>query len=227
VLAADTADDVAVIRIQRPGPLTPAPLGRSGGLQVGDPVVAIGNALGLSPGGPSVTTGIISGLNRSLSTNGQRLTNLLQTDAAISPGNSGGPLADASGRVIGMNTAVSNDGQNIGFAIPIDRITPLIDSLKQGRVPASSQGFLGVNIQNAPSGGAQVVAVTPGSPAAGAGLRVGDVITAVNGQAVATSAEAADAVSSNPPGSKATIRFQRGGSTRTATVTLANRPAGG
>ena len=109
----------------------------------------------------------------------------------------------------------------------IDRITPLVDSLKKGTVPSSNQGFLGVSIQNAPSGGAQITAITAGSPAATAGLQVGDVITAVNGQAVATSAEAADAVSSNPAGSKVTIKFQRGGASRTATATLTTRPATG
>ncbi|HMC07758.1 MAG TPA: trypsin-like peptidase domain-containing protein, partial [Actinomycetota bacterium] len=227
VLGADTADDVAIIQIQNAGPLTPVPLGHSSGLQVGDPVVAIGNALGLSPGGPTVTSGIISGLNRSLSANNQRLVNLIQTDAPINPGNSGGPLVDAGGQVIGMNTAVSNDGQNVGFAIAIDRITPLVDSLKKGTVPSSNQGFLGVSIQNAPSGGAQITAVTPGSPATAAGLQVGDVITAVNGQAVATSAEAADAVASNPAGSKVTIKFRRGGASRTVTATLTSRPATG
>ena len=107
----------------------------------------------------------------------------------------------------------------------IDRITPLVDSLKKGTVPSSNQGFLGVSIQNAPSGGAQITAVTPGSPATAAGLQVGDVITAVNGQAVATSAEAADAVASNPAGSKVTIKFRRGGASRTVTATLTSRPA--
>ncbi|HMC81462.1 MAG TPA: trypsin-like peptidase domain-containing protein [Acidimicrobiia bacterium] len=225
VLAVDTVDDVAMIQIQNPGPLTPVKLGHSAGLLVGDPVVAVGNALGLAPGGPTVTSGIISALNRSLNTGSERLTGLLQTDAPINPGNSGGPLVDSKGEVIGMNTAVSTDGQNVGFAIPIDRITPLLDSLKKGTTPTSTQGFLGVSLKPAPSGGAQIAAVTAGSPAAAAGLQVGDVITAVNGQAVATSADAADAISSNLAGSRVTIQFQRGGATQTVTATLAARPA--
>ena len=225
VLGTDTADDVAVLQIQKPGTLTPVPLGKSSGLQVGDPVVAIGNALGLAPGGPSVTSGIISALNRSLNTGGERLTGLLQTDAPINPGNSGGPLIDASGQVIGMNTAVSNDGQNIGFAIPIDRVTPLIEGLKKGSVTTTGRGFLGVQITAAANGGAQITAITPNSPAASAGLQVGDIIVTVNNQPVATSADAADAIGSVSPGSKVSIEYQRGSSTKTITVTLATTPA--
>src|SRR5437588_392046 len=163
VLGVDTADDVAVIQIQNPGKLTPMPLGSSAGARIGDPVVAIGNALGLAPGGPTVTSGIISGLGRSLSTNTERLTGLLQTDASLNPGNSGGPLADVSGKVIGMNTAVSTDGQGVGFAIPIDKITPLVDQLKKGNTAARAQGFLGVSLSTATSGGAQVTAVSAGT----------------------------------------------------------------
>jgi putative serine protease PepD len=224
VLGTDTADDVALVQIQNAGSLTPVRLGRSSGLQVGDPVVAVGNALALAPGGPSVTKGIISALNRSLQTSGERLSGLIQTDAAINPGNSGGPLADANGDVIGMNTAVSNDGRGIAFAIPIDRIAPLIDGLKKGSVTTPGRGFLGVQIQSAPTGGAQIKAITPSSPAASAGLKVGDIILEVNGQPVATSAEAADAIGSLSPGTRATMKYQRGSSTNTVTVTLATTP---
>src|SRR5207244_2261313 len=208
VLGVDTADDVAVIQIQNPGKLTPIPLGSSAGAQIGDPVVAIGNALGLAPGGPTVTSGIISGLGRSLSTNTERLTGLLQTDAALNPGNSGGPLANASGKVIGMNTAVSTDGQGVGFAIPIDKITPLIDQLKKGNTAARPQGFLGVSLSTATSGGAQITAVSPGTPAAAAGLQVGDVITSIDAQAITSSGDAADYITSQTPGTKVTIHYQ-------------------
>jgi putative serine protease PepD len=225
VLGTDAADDVAVIQIQNPGALTPVKIGKSSGLQVGDPVVAVGNALGLAPGGPSVTSGIVSALNRSLQTSGERLTGLIQTDAAINPGNSGGPLADASGQVIGMNTAVSNNGQGVAFAIPIDRVIPLVDSLKKGSVTTTGRGFLGVNITAAPNGGAQIVTVTPNSPAASAGLKAGDVIVAIDNQPVATNTDAADTIGSLSPGTKVTIRYQRGNSTNTVTVTLATTPA--
>ena len=225
VLGTDAADDIAVIQIQNPGTLTPVKMGKSSGLQVGDPVVAIGNALGLAPGGPSVTSGIISALNRSLQTSGERLAGLIQTDAPINPGNSGGPLADANGQVIGMNTAVSNNGQGIGFAIPIDRITPLLESLKKGTVTTTKRGFLGVQITAAQSGGAQITAVTPNSPAAAAGLKVGDVIVAIDDQPVATNADAADTIGSLSPGTKVRIKYRRGNSTNTVTVTLATTPA--
>ena len=225
VLGTDAGDDIALIQIQNPGQLTPVPLGSSPGLQVGDPVVAIGNALGLSPGGPSVTSGIISALNRSLNTGSERLSGLIQTDAPINPGNSGGPLVDGGGKVVGMNTAISNDGQNIGFAIPIDKITPLIDSLKKGSVTPAARGFLGVQIQPAQSGGAEITAVNPGTPAATAGLQVHDIIVAVDNQPVATSADAADLIGSHPPGAKVTIKYQRGSTTQTVTVTLAPPPA--
>ena len=227
VLGVDTADDVAIIQIQNPGKLTPIPLGSSAGAQIGDPVVAIGNALGLAPGGPTVTSGIISGLGRSLSTNTERLTGLLQTDAALNPGNSGGPLADASGKVIGMNTAVSTDGQGVGFAIPIDKITPLIDDLKKGNTAARPQGFLGVSLSTATSGGAQVTAVSAGTPAAAAGLQVGDVITSIDSQAITSSSDAADYITSQTPGTKVTIHYQRGGATQTATATLGSKSSTG
>jgi putative serine protease PepD len=227
VLGVDTADDVALIQIQNPGKLTPIPLGSSAGEQIGDPVVAIGNALGLSPGGPTVTSGIISGLGRSLSTNTERLTGLLQTDASLNPGNSGGPLADASGKVIGMNTAVSTDGQGVGFAIPIDKITPLIDQLKKGNTAARPQGFLGVSLSTATSGGAQITAVTAGTPAAAAGLQVNDVITSIDGHPITSSTDAADYITSQAPGTKVTIQYQRGGAAQTATATLAPKSSSG
>src|SRR5713226_4107788 len=174
VLGVDTADDVAVIQIQSPGPLTPMPFGHSASTQIGDPVVAIGNALGLDPGGPTVTSGILSGIGRSLQTSSEHLTGLLQTDAALNPGNSGGPLADAGGKVIGMITAVST-----------------------------------------------------GTPAAAAGLQVGDVITSLNGQAVTSSTDAADYITSQTPGTKVTVQYQRGGTAQSATATLATKPSTG
>jgi putative serine protease PepD len=227
VLGVDTANDVAVIQIQNPGQLTPIPLGTSAGVAIGDPVVAIGNALALSPGGPTVTSGIISGLGRSLGTNTEHLTGLLQTDAALNPGNSGGPLADASGKVIGMNTAVSTDGQGVGFAIPIDKITPLIASLKKGNTAARPQGLLGVQLLTSTTGGAQVTAVSPGSPAAAAGLQVDDVMTSIDGHAITSSGDASDYITSQTPGTKVTIQYKRGGASQTTTATLAPKTSTG
>jgi serine protease Do len=128
VLQQDPSADLAVLQVPADN-LPVAPLGDSADLQVGDPVVAIGDALAL-PGGPTVTEGIVSALDRTIQTTaGATLTHVIQTDAAINPGNSGGPLVDATGHVIGIDTAAAGDGQNIGFAIAIDGARSTIDSL--------------------------------------------------------------------------------------------------
>lgn len=135
VVRQDPSADLAVVRVAARD-LPVAPLGDSRTLRVGDPVVAIGNALAL-PGGPTVTDGIVSALGRTIETNkGAHLRNVVQTDAAINPGNSGGPLVDATGHVIGINTAAASDGQNIGFAIGIDGARNTIESLLATAAPA-------------------------------------------------------------------------------------------
>lgn len=136
VVVADTAADLALLKIRNISGLTPAPLGESDTLQVGDQVVAIGNALALA-GGPTVTQGIVSALDRSIRTDSGTLKGLIQTDAAISSGNSGGPLVNASGQVVGMNTAVAASSttvqaENIGFAIPITTALHTVDRLTKG-----------------------------------------------------------------------------------------------
>jgi serine protease Do len=131
VVGQDAAVDLAVLQIPAEN-LPVAPLGDSTDLKVGDPVVAIGDALAL-PGGPTVTEGIVSALDRTIQTNdGATLDHVLQTDAAINPGNSGGPLVDATGHVVGIDTAAAGDGQNIGFAISIDGARTTIESLSTG-----------------------------------------------------------------------------------------------
>ena len=121
VLGVDRTDDLAVIKVDKVG-LTALPLGKSADLRIGEPVVAIGNALDLT-GGPTATEGIVSALNRTIDTSeGEHLTHLVQTDAAINPGNSGGPLLTLDGEVVGINSAGSQDAQNIGFAIAIDTV---------------------------------------------------------------------------------------------------------
>ncbi|WP_188190148.1 S1C family serine protease [Nonomuraea sp. SYSU D8015] len=130
VLRSDPAADLAVLRVNAED-LPVAPLGDSSTLRVGDPVIAIGNALAL-PGGPTVTEGIVSALDRTVQTDaGARLEHVIQTDAAINPGNSGGPLVDASGRIVGINTAAAGDAQNIGFAIAVNGARQTIDDLLQ------------------------------------------------------------------------------------------------
>jgi S1-C subfamily serine protease len=131
VLGADASADLAVLKIDGHG-LPTVHLGRSSSVHVGDPVVAIGNALAL-PGGPTVTEGIVSATDRTISEqNGARLQHVVQTDAAINPGNSGGPLVDSQGDVIGINTADANQAQNIGFAISVDQARTVLGDLESG-----------------------------------------------------------------------------------------------
>jgi S1-C subfamily serine protease len=229
VVAADPTSDLAVLKVERSG-LTALPLGDSDGLHIGDQVVAIGNALDLS-GGPTVTTGIVSAAGRSLTEpNGTHLTNLVQTDTAINPGNSGGPLLNMQGEVIGINTAIAGQAQNIGFAIAIDPARALIEQLRTGQVP--DHALLGVSTQPSPADattqGARVADVSAGSAAHDAGLQVGDVITAVDGQAVTTPDDLATAIAGHQPGDEVKVTYVRNGDVHSVAVTLGTRdPAGG
>jgi S1-C subfamily serine protease len=224
VVAADTNGDLAVLKVERTG-LPALPLGSSASLQIGDQVVAIGNALDLS-GEPTVTTGIISATGRSLDEpSGTHLSNLLQTDTAINPGNSGGPLLDMHGDVVGINTAIAGEAQNIGFAIAIDPAKALIDQLRSGKVPAHA--LLGVTTRPVQPGGAQVADVSAGSAADKAGIEQGDVVTKLDSTAITSPDDLANAVAAHQPGDKVTVTLQRDGQTKTLTVTLGSRPANG
>jgi putative serine protease PepD len=229
--------DVALVRVQGASDLTPAQLGNSSEIRVGDEVVAIGNALNLGAS-PSVTRGIISALDRIIEAPDVTLRGLLQTDAAINPGNSGGPLLDAAGEVIGINTAIAADAQNIGFAIPIDDIKPLIDELRQGRGEVTPEtAFLGVSTKSvadlssdeldqfgiSASRGAVVTEVAPDSPAADAGLEVGDVIVALDGQSITTGSQLVDSIRSHEPGDKVTVEYERDGRKHESDITLDRR----
>ena len=240
LLGSDPAADVALIRIQGASNLPVANLGRSADLRVGDQVVAIGNALAL-PGGPTVTTGIVSALDRTIGSGRGRLEHLIQTDAAINPGNSGGPLVNVNAEVVGINTAViqssgRGDAQNIGFAIASDTIRPMISELRQlgGRVRVPA--FLGVNtvslndstrdrLGGVSGSGAFITAVSPGTPAETAGLRAGDVITGVGDVKVTSSDELGTAIRKHKPGDSVEVRWQRGGAERSARITLGSTPA--
>ena len=190
-------EDIALIQIEGRDDLIPAELGSSDGLQVGQEVIAIGNALNLG-GRPTVTKGIVSAVNRRLEAQGVSLEGLIQTDAAINPGNSGGPLVNAAGQVVGVNTAIIGDAQNIGFSIAIDQVKPLIEEIRAGGGEVrGDQPFLGVNTTDvateAPAilenygvtvdQGAFVRSVVPDSAAEEAGIRAGDVIVAIDGEA--------------------------------------------
>ena len=227
LIGANRAADVALLRIRDASNLPTVDLGRSGDLKVGDGVLAIGNALDLE-GGLTVTEGIVSALDRSLSDSSGSLNHLIQTDAAINHGNSGGPLVTADGLVVGVNTAVAGDAQNIGFALAIDRVKPVIDDLRAGRSGSGSGtpagAFLGVSTSASESGdGAVVREVVDGSPAEKAGLEPGDVIVSVGGRAVSDSGDLSAAMGRHHPGDEVEVRWRRGADSQSARVTLATR----
>jgi S1-C subfamily serine protease len=234
-------DDVALIRLRDASGLTPADLGNSADVRVGDDVVAIGNALNLG-GPPSVTEGIISAKDRTIQAEKSTLRNLIQTDAAINPGNSGGPLLDAAGEVVGINTAIISDAQNIGFAIAIDSVKPLIQAIKDGQGTITPDtAFLGVSTQAvgeiAPDvlaqygvrtrDGAFVADIQPGAAAGDAGLQLGDVITAIDGQPMSGADTVIAAVREHRAGDSVTITYERGGKTANVTVELRSRGQSG
>jgi S1-C subfamily serine protease len=239
LVGADPGADVAVIKIRDAKNLPTVRLGKSGDMRVGDDVLAIGNALAL-PGGPSVTEGIVSAKDRSIGDADIQLDGLIQTDAAINPGNSGGPLVNAAGEVVGMNTAVIQStgqalAQNIGFAIAIDNIKPLIDRLKKAGGVIASRAFIGVSTQTMTpeikdrydftvDKGAIVVEITEGSPAENAGLLQGDVVTKFGDDKIDTADELVAAVRSHKPGDKVQVTLVRGKETKTVTLTVGSRP---
>ncbi len=234
LLGEDAAQDLAVVKIDRTNLPTVA-LGSSDSIQVGDAVVAIGNALGIA-GNPTVTSGIVSGLGRTVDISAtERLVDAIQTDAAINPGNSGGPLVDVQGRVIGINTAIADPGSsnNIGFAISISSAKPVIAALRAGRTPQIA--FMGVQTQTVTpdlarrrhlgvGSGALVGIVTPAAGAARAGLRPGDVIVSVNGVRVTTSDDVLRIVREHRPGDVLSVVAVRGARTSTFRVVLGDLP---
>ena len=233
VVAVDCSDDVALLRIPGVSGLPTVSLGTSSTAHVGDPVVAIGNALDL-PGGPTVTSGIVSALGRPLQGGTEDLYNLIQTDAAINPGNSGGPLVNAGAQVIGMNTAViqgagaGESAQNLGFAIAVDTIKPLIDQLRSGH---ASRALLGVQAADVTadvanrlglsvSQGAIVTEVQPGSAADTAGVQVADVIVSFDGRAVTNSGDLVADIRASNPGDHVALGVNRAGRGLTLTAVL-------
>jgi serine protease Do len=189
-------------------------------------------------GRPTVTRGIVSALDRTLSAEGITLSNLIQTDAAINPGNSGGALVDGAGQVVGVPTAIIGDAQNIGFAIAIDTVKPLIEEIRAGGGDVrGDQAFLGVNTTDVAAEtfatrnrygidvdeGAFVQSIVPGSAAEDAGLAVGDVITAVDGEPTPTSATVGEIIRGRAPGEQITISVLREGEPVELTATLGQR----
>jgi len=247
LVGTNPVDDVALIRIDGASNLPTVTFGNSNALVVGDSVVAIGNALGLAAGTPTVTNGIVSALGRTVTasstSSSETLNNMIQTDAAINPGNSGGPLLDAQGDVVGMNTAVAGtlpDGtsaQNIGFAIPVATIESLLKTLKAGQSVVNHGAFIGVEISSMDptlqaeygftvNSGAVVMSVVPSSGAANGGIKQGDVIVGINGTVVTSAQDVSSIISTLHPGDVITVKIVRGATTITRSVTLGTAPKG-
>jgi putative serine protease PepD len=246
LVGADPETDLAVVKARATG-LPVATLGRSGNLQVGDPVVAVGSPLGLKG---TVTSGIISALNRSFDIPAQApgeqsivLVNAIQTDAAINPGNSGGALVDRAGRVIGINSAIastagllggSSGSIGVGFAIPVDEARAVAQEIiRTGRATHPFLGISGNDVtpQTAErfglgaSRGALVLEVTPGGPAERAGLRPQDIVVRLGGTAVTGMGDLIGAIRSHRIGETVDVTYVRGGDRRTVRVTLRQKPA--
>jgi putative serine protease PepD len=225
VVGTDPSTDLAVIKVDAPSSLLhPLDLADSDNVAVGDGVVAIGSPFGLEN---TLTTGVVSALNRTIDgTNGYSIPGAIQTDAAINHGNSGGVLLNMHGDVIGVTSQIeSESGGNvgIGFAIPSNTVRSVADQLVSGQ--NVEHAYLGVSLEDTASGGAQIARVTSGSPAADAGLKAGDVVTALNGESIANAEELTAAVVSKQPGDTVKITVERDGSTKTLTATLGTRPS--
>jgi S1-C subfamily serine protease len=241
VLGTDPTDDVAVLQVEGVSGLPTVKLGASSRVTIGEPVVAIGNALNL-PGPPKVTQGTVTAIGRSITVrdglgHAEQLSNLLQTNAALQPGNSGGPLIDGGGRVIGMNTAAAADSANtftnVGFAIPIDAADSIVQQVQAGHestnVRLGATPFLGVRLQPDDTGngpgfgggtgrpsrggggpvgsGAVIQSVNAGSPAQAAGLGSGDTITSFDGQPVSSATTLTQLVHAKHPGDTVSIEW--------------------
>jgi S1-C subfamily serine protease len=231
VTATDAGNDLALVKVDADG-LQPATFADPDTVRLGDEVVAIGYALDLD-GGPSVTLGIVSGLARTIVTDAGALDQLVQTDAAISSGNSGGPLVNAAGEVVGINTAVARgdtttSANNIGFAISTGEVLRVIDELRGTTGGVPDEGFLGVSLTDRTDGGsgAIVIEVRGGSPAAAAGVRVDDVVVAIDGQPVEGRAGLIAAIRDRRPGDELEIEVVRGQERIVLAATLAERPDG-
>jgi len=235
VLGKDPLTDTAVIKAQGVSGLTPATIGKSGSLQVGQSVVAIGSPFGLDS---TVTSGIVSALNRPVDVGSDSSGNsttypAIQTDAAINPGNSGGPLVDLNGDVVGIDSAIRTATSTqteagsigLGFAIPIDEVLPIVHQMIDGQTPTHAR--LGISVSDAAAGqgstvteGADVQDVKSGSTAADAGLARGDVITKVDDHLITGADSLVATIRSYRPGDKVQVTFEHSGDTKTVTLEL-------
>ena len=230
LLAADRGNDLALLRMSGDG-YEAATFADPGSIRLGDEVIAIGFALGLD-GDPSVTLGIVSALDRTIAQDDVYLDGLIQTDAAISSGNSGGPLVNSAGEVVGINTAVARDtattsATNVSFAISVSEAIPIVDALRAQAAGAERQeAYFGVGLEDRRDGGQGVIvtAVEPDTPAAGAGVLAGDLIVAVDGATTDGSAGLIAAIRDQEAGDTVTITLVRDGENIEVTVDLTSRP---
>ncbi len=243
VLGTDPTDDVALLKLVGASGLTPIKTGDPTKLTVGQPIVAVGNAGGVG-GTPSVATGTVTDLDQSVTASdldggdSEQLSGLIQINAPLEPGDSGGPLLTANGLVVGMDTAASTSGSDqsqtsIGFAIPITRALAIAQQIAAGHTSATIQlglpGFLGVSVfESNPTAtpGADIMQLLPGSPAGKAGLVAGDVITSIDGQAVTSSKNLTVVMQHRQPGEKVTVGYtDLSGASQSVSVTLSTGPA--
>ena len=253
VVGTDPATDLALLKVNAPSDqLHPLSLGDSSKVEVGDPVVAIGNPFGLDR---TVTSGIVSALQRQIQApDGFSISNVIQTDAAINPGNSGGPLIEAAGNVIGINSQIETGGNGngnvgIGFAIPINTARSEISQLEtSGKVQHAFLGITGTSItpdlaravnlpvkegvlvqevvKNGPADKAGIQGGTTAATIDGANFSLGgDIITKINGKTISSMDEVVSIINAAKPGESIEVTVLRGGSTKTVTVTLGDRPA--
>jgi serine protease Do len=231
LIGVDPDSDVAVLRVDAKN-LLAAPIGTSSDLLIGETVIAVGNPFGLSG---TVTTGVVSALGRSVPSKeaGRTFTDFIQTDASINPGNSGGPLLNIEGRVIGINTMIYANAQGIGFAIPVDRAKKVIqDILRYGQVHSAWIGAVTATITPEEarrtglraSRGALVARVISGSPAQAAGLKAGDIITAVAGKPVDSREAFSTYTATVPSGQPLPLTVSRDGSTQSISVRPSDAP---
>jgi serine protease Do len=230
VKGADAATDLALLKINAGSGLKYLELGDSDRARVGDWVMVVGNPLNLNK---TVTTGVISAKGRALGINDISFENFLQTDAAINFGNSGGPLVNLQGRVVGIASAINYGAENIGFAVPVNTLKEILPQLREkGKV---SRGYLGINIQNldwphaqafglTSTDGALVGEVVANAPAAKAGIEHGDIITAVDGRHIKSTRDLIDYVSAKGPHASVNLTLLRNGKTIERTVSLSERP---
>lgn len=223
VLGTDPSTDIALIKVDLSGhDVTPVKLGSSEAVDVGDPVFAIGNPFGLER---TLTAGIVSAVNRDITApNDFTINDVIQTDAPVNPGNSGGPLLDGAGNVIGVVSQIqSENGGNIGigYAVPSDTVENVVDTLKTGG--EVEHAYLGVRLQETDDG-VRLSAALAGEPGQRAGLESGDLILEADGKKVESASDIQRAVDAHKPGEKLELKIERGGDERTVTVTLGTRP---